>query len=195
MPAYAKSPEQWLANKINEAQNTGRAATKQSTEYVVNPATEVCEAIVGALGYDNKGIATGLKSGTAEVYGIAVFMGGEWHRIEVAGAWHEITALEAKWGQVGGEVPFVRREGGSIRLRGRIGCTSEVTAGETILTLPAGFRPVQGGLLDYKGYPPVRNSELFLVLNGGGVGSLMAETNIATSSQIFLYAYPNFPLT
>lgn len=140
MPAYAKSPENWLAQKIAEAQNTGRAATKQSTEYVVNSSTEVCEAIVGAIGYDNKGNPTGLKTGTSEVWGIAIYNSGMWSKL-VEGPWTNFTYGE-KWEAAGtGQTPQVRQEGGTIRFRGLIKTNASYTAGETALTIPVGMRP------------------------------------------------------
>jgi len=74
-------------------------------------------------------------------------LGATWTAVNSPGEWIA-TALGAKITDSGGQTTRVRLEGGGsvVRLRGnpQVSSLQTLTAGETILTIPSGFRPVAG---------------------------------------------------
>ena len=77
MPPVLTPNNQWLAAQFQRSQEQTRALSAQQTEYILNPSTSVCEAIIGHLQYDHQGNPTGL----GDVWGIASHKTGSWVRI------------------------------------------------------------------------------------------------------------------
>lgn len=178
MPGFPPPANQWLAQKLSGLSTDVAALKAQGTEYIVDN-EGVCQAIIGHLVAEPNGTSTGLSG-----WGVAVkTAAGTWEAMPTVGAWTALTlGAKIEAGTTIGQTPRVRAEQGdtSARLRGSLVVQSgqELKGGETLATLPVGFRPPATIVLPQQGtagFPLVAST-----------GEIEMTGNVPSKGTVFL---------